>query len=201
MRRKSAETRERVLAVAHEIFYWQGIRGTGVDKIAAEAGIAPTTLYRLFASKDDLVAAYVERADANYRVWFDEAVQTGGADARRRILQVFQALEHQVRPENFRGCPFLMVLAEYPDTAHAAHRHAVGTKEWVRARFGELVADLAADGAETAEPGRLADQLTLVMEGVYASAQALTAQGPAAQARDLAAALIAAGAHPPVSPP
>jgi AcrR family transcriptional regulator len=197
MRRRSAETRELVLAVAHEIFYWQGIRGTGVDKLAAEAGIAPTTLYRLFASKDDLVAAYVERADANYRVWFDEAVQTGGSDARQRILELFRALAHQVRPENFRGCPFLMALAEYPDAAHAAHRHAVGTKEWVRARFGELVADLAADGAEIAEPGRLADQLTLVMEGVYASAQALTAYGPAAQAHDVAAALIAAAGHPP----
>jgi AcrR family transcriptional regulator len=197
MRRSSAETREHVLAVAHEIFYWQGIRGTGVDKVAAEAGIAPTTLYRLFASKDDLVAAYVERADANYRVWFDEAAEAGGADPRQRILRVFDALEHQVRPENFRGCPFLMALAEYPDPAHAAHRNAVGTKEWVRARFGELAADMAADGVEVAEPGRLADRLTLVMEGVYASAQALGVHGPAAQARDLAAALIGTGARRP----
>jgi AcrR family transcriptional regulator len=201
MRRSSAETREHVLAVAHEIFYWQGIKGTGVDKVAADAEVAPTTLYRLFTSKDDLVAGYVERAHVNYLLWFDEAVEGGGADPRQRILRVFDALEHQVRPENFRGCPFLMALAEYPDAAHPVHRHAVGTKEWVRTRFGELVRDLDADGADIAEPDRLADRLTLVMEGVYASAQALTVQGPAAQARDLAAALIDISSHAPTPAP
>ena len=53
-RRTAAETREHVLAVAHELFYWHGIRATGVDAIAAEAKVTPATLYRLFASKDDL---------------------------------------------------------------------------------------------------------------------------------------------------
>ena len=60
-RRTSAETRDHILEVAERLFYWDGIRATGVDTVAAEAGVAPTTLYRLFASKDDLVAAYVDR--------------------------------------------------------------------------------------------------------------------------------------------
>ena len=50
-RRSAAETREHVLGVAQKLFYWHGIRATGIDKVAAEAGVAPTTLYRLFASK------------------------------------------------------------------------------------------------------------------------------------------------------
>jgi AcrR family transcriptional regulator len=60
--RSAAQTREHVLGVAHELFYWHGIRATGVDRVAAEAAVAPTTLYRLFASKDDLIAAYIARA-------------------------------------------------------------------------------------------------------------------------------------------
>src|SRR6266542_3208617 len=91
MPRSSAETREHVLGVAHELFYWHGIRAIGVDRIAAEAGIAPTTLYRLFASKDDLVAAYIERADRRYREWFTAAVAAGGSDPRRQILALFDA--------------------------------------------------------------------------------------------------------------
>ena len=71
-RRPAAETRAHVLDVAHELFYWQGIRATGVDRVAAAAGVAPTTLYRLFACKDDLVAAYVERAAEGYREWLSE---------------------------------------------------------------------------------------------------------------------------------
>jgi AcrR family transcriptional regulator len=196
MPRSSADTREHVLGVAHELFYWQGIRATGVDRVAVAAGVAPTTLYRLFASKDDLIAAYIERAGRLYRDWFNAAVAVGGADPRAAILAVFDALGEQVQPEQCRGCPFLMALAEFPDPAHPAHRAAVATKRWVRERLGQLTAALASSGrasSDWASGGRadlLADQLSLIMEGVYASAQALTADGPARQARPLAEALL-----------
>ncbi|WP_084958948.1 TetR/AcrR family transcriptional regulator [Thermoactinospora rubra] len=194
-RRSSAETRRHVLEVAHELFYWQGIRAVGVDKVAAEAGIAPTTLYRLFPSKDDLVAAYVERAEAGYREWFDEAVRRAGPDPRERILAVFDSLMEQIHPDRCRGCPFLMTLTEFPDPGVPGHRHSVALKEWVRARFGELADDLAR-GAPVDDPAVLADRLALVMEGAYASVQALGADGPARQARALAEALLPPAPHP-----
>jgi AcrR family transcriptional regulator len=176
-----------VLTVAHDLFYWRGIRATGVDTLAQAAGVAPTTLYRLFPSKDDLVAAYVERAGREYREWFDATVEAAGPDPRERILALFHELDVQVQPENCRGCPFLMALTELPDASLAAHRHAVATKTWVRKRFGELVRDLGVDDPET-----LADQLTLVFEGVYASVQALGASGPAARARAFAERMVPA---------
>jgi AcrR family transcriptional regulator len=185
LRRTAAETREHVLQVARDLFYWHGIRATGVDRVAAEAGVAPTTLYRLFASKDDLVAAYVEREGRGFRAWFDEAVEAGGPDPRERILALFDALAVQVRPENCRGCPFLMALAELPDAGSPAHQHAVATKAWVRARFVKLAAGLEID-----DPAALADHLMLIMEGVYGSVQALGADGPALRARALVERLI-----------
>src|SRR5882724_4029289 len=154
MRRTAAESREHVLAVAHELFYWEGIRATGVDRIAQQAGVAPTTLYRLFASKDDLVAAYVDRAHEGYREWFAEAVASGGDDPRQRIFALFDALTEQVQPGRCRGCPFLMALAEFPDPQSAPHRNAVAMKTWVRARIGELAAAVSATG-----PATLADHL------------------------------------------
>lgn len=178
MSRSSADTREHVLGVAHELFYWHGIRATGVDRVAARAGVAPTTLYRLFASKDDLITAYLGRADRLYREWFDAAA-VGGADPRAQVLAVFDALAEQVQPGRCRGCPFLMALAEFPDPAHPAHRAAVTMKRWVRDRLGQLA------GSEL-----LADQLSLLMEGVYASAQALGAEGPARHARTVVESLL-----------
>jgi AcrR family transcriptional regulator len=189
MRRSAAQTREHVLQVAHDLFYWHGIRAVGVDRIAAEAGIAPTTLYRLFASKDDLIAAYVERADGLYKEWFDAVTAKEGRSPRDRILALFDALTEQVQPHQCRGCPFLMALAEIPDPDHPAHRNAVGTKTWVRARLGEL-----AEATEADDPAELADQLTLAMEGVYASVQALGEKGPARGARKLAELLLSASA-------
>ena len=187
MSRSAAQTREHVLEVAHELFYWNGIRATGVDRVAAEAGVAPTTLYRLFASKDDLVGAYMERAASRYREWFDAAARAGGTDPRQQILSLFDALTEQVQPGQCRGCPFLMALAEFPDPDHPAHRNAVAVKGWVRASLGELVAGLGA----VADPEVLADQLALVMEGVYGSVQALGVGGPAQRGRAFAEALLA----------
>ncbi|ONI84638.1 TetR family transcriptional regulator [Saccharothrix sp. ALI-22-I] len=184
MRRSAAQTREHVLAITHDLFYWHGIRAVGVDRVAAEAGVAPTTLYRLFASKDDLVAAYVARAGESYRAWFGRATEADGRDPRERLLAAFDELIAQVQPERSRGCPFLMVLSEFPDRELPAHRNAIAMKNWVRESFGELTAELAATHP-VEDPDELADELVLVMEGVYASVQALGVDGPARRARDL----------------
>jgi AcrR family transcriptional regulator len=190
--RSAAVTREHVLEVANDLFYWNGIRATGIDRVAAEAAVAPATLYRLFGSKDDLIGAYIDRADRLYREWFNAAARAGGAEPGAQILAVFDALSEQVQPGQCRGCPFLMALAEFPDPDHPAHRNAAAVKAWVRARFGELTAAVA--------PGRaqpLADQLALVMEGVYASVQALGADGPARTGRAFAEALLGQAMPPP----
>lgn len=187
MARTAAETRELVLEVSHELFYWQGIKNVGVDKIASAAGIAPTTLYRLFASKDDLITAYVVRAGDFYKQWFDTTVADDGRPAHDRILALFDAQTDQIKPERCRGCPFLMALAEIPDKNHPAHQAASATKDWVRTRLTELSA-----GTGSADPDETADQLTLALEGAYASVQALGANGPARRARQLAALILRA---------
>jgi AcrR family transcriptional regulator len=188
-RRSSAETREHVLDVAHELFYWEGIHATGIDRVAQAAEVGPTTLYRLFANKDELIAAYVERNSQGYRQALAEATDVAAGTPRERLMALFDTIAEQVQPENCRGCPFLMALAEFPDPAHPAHVIAVSTKAWVRERLHDL-ADALADAEGVDDPALLADQLALVVEGVYASVQALSVTGPAAHARETAQALI-----------
>lgn len=190
-RRSAAETRAHVVAVAAEMFYADGIHATGVDALAARAGVAPTTLYRLFASKDDLVVAYVEHCSDRYRRVLVEASSTG--TARERILSTFSAFAEDTGSGSCRGCPFLMALAEYPDPTNRVHAVAVAHKEWLRQLFHGLVRELATTTPITA-PAALADQLALVAEGIYGSVQALGPSGPAAHARTLAACLIDAAA-------
>lgn len=186
-RRAAADTREHILAVARELFYQHGIRATGVDRVAAEANVAPPTLYRLFGSKDDLVAAYLEREDHRYQEWFRAAAAGNGP--RERILALFDALAEQVRPESCRGCPFLIALGELPDHDALGHRHAVTMKHWVRAQFEALTGELAAT-TPIGDPQALADHLMLIMEGVYATTQAFGPTGPAAQAHLLVETLL-----------
>jgi AcrR family transcriptional regulator len=190
-RRSSAQTRELILAVAGELFYTEGIRATGVDAVAAAAAVAPTTLYRLFASKDELVAAYVTRCGKHYRSVLGEAIARVGGDPRARLLAVFHTFAEDTRTGSCRGCPFLMVLSEFPDPQHPAHVAAVAHKAWLRSLLGDLVGELAATAA-LPDPVALREHLTLVAEGMYASVQALGADGPAAAGPACAAALVEA---------
>jgi AcrR family transcriptional regulator len=187
MGRTAAETREHVLQVTHDLFYWHGIRATGIDKVAAEAAVAPTTLYRLFGSKDDLVAAYVERADLTLRDSIAEAMQRAGSNPRDRILAIFDAQSAGLGPHEFRGCACLMAIAEFPEDALPGHQRAVAAKVWLRDVFAELAEQLSPNDSAS-----LADHLMLIHEGVNACAQTLGAAGPAKSARALVEALLEA---------
>jgi AcrR family transcriptional regulator len=188
-RRTSEETREHILAVADKLFYSEGIRATGIDTLAARAEVAPTTLYRQFASKDDLVAGYVERCSERYKAVLAAATSSRAGTPRERILAAFDAFAAEIRSGSCRGCPFLMVLAEYPDPESPAHAKAAEHKAWLRALFHGLVRELASE-TKLHDPEALAHQLALVAEGVYGSVQALGPAGPAAHGRAAAAALI-----------
>jgi AcrR family transcriptional regulator len=187
VRRSSAETRARVLEVAAGLFYSDGIRATGIDRVAAAAGVAPTTLYRLFASKDDLIAAYLEDGREQYLAWLDRGLSGTGTPAGR-LLAAFDEQAAAARSEGFRGCPFLMALAEFPDPAHPAHTTAVRTKAEVRDRLRAVVDELG-----TGDAAVLTDRLVLVMEGVYATIQAFGPDGPSTQARAVAELILSAG--------
>jgi hypothetical protein len=114
-----------------------------------------------------------------YRGWFTDV--TAGTDPRERIFALFDATSEQTQPTRCRGCPFLMSLAELPDPTDTAHQHSVAVKAWVRDQLGALCAELG-----VSDP----DELVLVMEGGYASVQALGVDGPARRARGLVDRLI-----------
>ena len=181
-----------MLDVAWKLFTRKGIRATGVDLVAAEAGVAPTTLYRAFSSKDDLVGAFVEQAHDEFRRLYDAALAAGGADPREQILALFDQVYGQVSSEQFRGCPLSRTLAEFPDAEVPGHRNAVAAKAWIREGIGQLTRKL-----DVEDPDLLADDLTLVLEGLYASGQSLGPTGPAKQARRLAEVILANAAPRP----
>ena len=59
----TSAARRRLLDTATRLFYAEGIRAAGIDRIIAEAGVAKATFYNHFPSKDDLVLAYIEEQD------------------------------------------------------------------------------------------------------------------------------------------
>jgi len=189
VRRSAADTREHVLAVAAELFYSDGIRATGVDTVAARAGVAPPTLYRLFATKDDLVAAYVQRCSAAYIDRLTRLTAPEAGTVRDRLRAVFALFTEDARSTPCRGCPFQLVLAEFPDPASAPHVRAVAHKHWVQGLLSRLAAELA-DQNPLSNAELLAWQLAIVADGIYSAAQVAGVDGPAKFGVECAESLI-----------
>jgi AcrR family transcriptional regulator len=179
--------RERLLAVAGELFYRQGIRSVGVDEIVASADVAKMSLYRSFSSKDELVAAYLRDRDERYWRWWDEVTDRHPGQPREQLLGLFRSLARRATRPDWRGCPFTNAATEFPEPDHPGRHVAEANKRELRRRL-RLLARLA--GAH--EPALLGDQLVLLFEGAYISAQIFGANGPAAAVADAAAALIEA---------
>ncbi len=179
--------RERLLEAASELFYRQGIRSVGVDEIVAAADVAKMSLYRSFLSKDELAAAYLEATDARYWTWWEGILARHPGDPRAQLRALFRGLAQRATRAGWRGCPFTNAATEFPEPGHPARQVAERNTRELRRRLLELARALGAR-----RPAQLADQLVLLFEGAYASAQTFGAAGPAAAVTDAADALVAA---------
>src|SRR3954470_5167428 len=92
------EARERILGAAYDLFSRRGIRAVGIDAIVAQSGVARMTLYRHFASKEDLVLAFLERREARWtRGWLQAEAQRRASDPAQRLLAIFDVFDEWFR--------------------------------------------------------------------------------------------------------
>ncbi|TCR65453.1 TetR family transcriptional regulator [Bosea sp. BK604] len=187
---RRADIRLHLIETALRLFNESGYHATGVDLIIAEAGVAKTTLYRYFQTKEDLILAALARRDEDERAAMREFVEQRSSDPAARLLATFDFLEVLVREERFRGCFFVSAAGEHKDEADPIFRAAFLHKRLVLAYFEEL-----AHAARLAEPKRVAAELNLLHEGALAVAQMTRTSEPVAQARGMAERLLAAEAR------
>jgi AcrR family transcriptional regulator len=184
---RRSEIRDHLLETALRLFNQHGYTATGVDLIIAEAGVAKTTLYRHFDTKEDLILAALERQDEQARDAMRAFVERRASDPVERLLATFDCLEAWFRDERFRGCPFVSAAGEHKDTANPVFRAAALHKRLTLAYFEEL-----AHAARFAEPKRIAAEINVLHEGATAVAQMTRTAEPARQAKRMAAQLLAA---------
>jgi AcrR family transcriptional regulator len=186
MAKDSAKTRRGLIAAADKLFYGEGIRATGVDAIAAAAGVTKRTLYYHFDCKDDLVAAYLDGRDlptlGRYQALIKDPTQSAGEQVRT----IFAHLAENAKDRHWRGCSFVRAAVEFVDMpGHPARviaaRHKKRFEDW-------LVQILSAD--QFGEAASLARQIMILFDG--AVTQILIHRDPsyALSAGDAAAALL-----------
>src|SRR6476620_5154480 len=88
----TSEARERILATADRLFYNEGIHAVGIQRVIAESSVTRVTLYRHFPSKDDLIAAYLERRAEYDRAQVGGIIEAHPDDPRQALTELATAL-------------------------------------------------------------------------------------------------------------
>ena len=160
------DARERILRTAYELFLKHGFSAVGVDRIVADAGVAKTTLYRHFRSKNDLVVAVLERHEDLWTVgWLEPETRRRAAADDEQIVAVFEAFDDWFRDEGYQGCMFINSLLEVHDDTSPIHTAALGGIEHVYARLVEW-----AENAGVDDPTAFAHRMQLLMRGAIVAA-------------------------------
>ena len=155
--------RERILATASELFYREGIRAIGVDTVVEQSGVSKTSLYRLFDSKDALIAAFAAERDRVFWAWWDGVEEQHAEDPRALLEALLSGIAEKIGRPAYRGCPFLNLTTEFPDRSHPGRVIARNNKEEMQARLAAIVATLG-----VRDPARVAFQIALIINGAYA---------------------------------
>ena len=187
--------RDRIITAADRLFYQRGLH-VGINEIVGEAGVAKTSLYLHFASKDELVAAYLTSRTAGYlALWRQILERTERLAPHARLDAIFDALRLFVQTDGYRGCPFVNAAAELPDSHHPGYQGIVEYRRYVRE---ELFASVVRD-AGVNEPAEICAQLQVIYDGSLAGAVVENTAEPVDRARVIAhtilraAELLAAG--------
>jgi AcrR family transcriptional regulator len=162
----ATDVRERILETASTLFYTQGVRAVGVDLVTEKAGVAKTSLYRHFRTKDDLIAAFVQREDEHFWQCWDKVAQQHADDPAAELDAHCEWIGERVERLNYRGCPQINVAAEFPDVDHPARKVALVHKQQLRSRLKGIADRLGARRAD-----ELAGQLALFINGAFVSSQ------------------------------
>jgi AcrR family transcriptional regulator len=186
---RSSDVRDRILATAAELFYRNGVRAVGVDLIVARSGVAKTSLYRHFRTKDDLVAAFLQQEDQDFWSLWDSVGLPLEATPQAELEAHLEWIGARVSRPNYRGCPQLNVAAEFAEPDHPARAVATAHKLELRRRLTVIAERMGAH-----RPEELASQLALLIDGAFTSGQ-LLAKDDATRVLQSAARALIAGAN------
>jgi AcrR family transcriptional regulator len=181
--------RERILTVACELFYRHGIKAVGVDAVAEAAGTNKMTLYRHFASKDELVAEYLRRLAGKANAFWDERAHKHPGNPRAQLRAWLKDVAEHLGSGEERGCPLSNAAVELPEKDHPARRVIEAYKSAQREKIIKLCT-----AAGLSEPELLADELFLLLEGARVTVQSMGREGLGDRLMRMGEAMIAAHA-------
>jgi AcrR family transcriptional regulator len=165
MRAKTEATKQRIIDAAYESFWRSGYARTNVDGIAARAKVTKRTLYSYFRSKDDLLAAVLERYGELAAARLDRIGEQMPPRADAMIDSFFGQLAGWASATpRWSGSGFTRLVVELADLpghpARAiARRHKTAMEAWLAKRLSR---------GRIRSPRARAREMMLLLEGSMA---------------------------------
>jgi AcrR family transcriptional regulator len=157
----TAPAKARILETANQLFYDDGIRNVGVDRLISASSVTKATFYKHYGSKDKLITEYIGYRHRISAEWVSERAATDD-DALRTLRAVQESITSAIEAPGFRGCPFLNAAAEFPDPSHPVRRAVENHREWyvdvleqLLRRIGHPMSGEAADDLMLARDGAM----------------------------------------------
>ena len=180
----NTETRDKILVTAEQLIYQNGIHATGMDLLVKTSGVARKSIYRYFATKDDVAAAALKVRDVRWMQWF--CTESDKADTPHgRILKMFDVLKGWFESEGFRGCAFINTAGEIGDPDDPVRVIAKVHKQKLFDYALALCEQLAVP-----QPAVLAKQLLILMDGAITLARVMGDLSAADSAKAVAQILL-----------
>ncbi len=151
--------RDRLIDTAADLFYERGLPNVGINEVTDRAGVARMTLYNNFDSKEALALAAFERQAAARRALFEKGLERARS-ASDAVKAMFDSYEPIAAESNFRGCPFINVLAQDPRPKGPMHALVHAHKNWIKAKFRDIAVQ-----AGHRRPDTTAQQLLALLDG------------------------------------
>ncbi|WP_420094469.1 TetR/AcrR family transcriptional regulator [Pseudomonas cichorii] len=184
METQMTDTREKIIATAEQLIYQNGIHATGMDLLVKTSGVARKSIYRYFATKDEVAAAALNARDVRWMQWF--RTECDKADTPQdRILNIFTVLKGWFESDGFRGCAFINTAGEVGDPDDPVRHIAKLHKQKLLDYTLELTEQLNAE-----QPFVLARQLLILIEGAITMARVMGDNNAVDDAREVARLLI-----------
>lgn len=157
--RPPAPAKVKILAVADELFYTEGIHTVGVDRIIAAAHVTKATFYKHYRAKELLIVAYVKRRDTQTREYV-EGLRSRLDDPRAVLRALVDEIGEEAQRPGFHGCPYINAAAQFSDPEHPVRKAVADHREWYHTTLAELFAE-----AGHPRPQEGADDLLLARDG------------------------------------
>lgn len=161
-----APAKGRILETANELFYEDGIRNVGVDRIISASSVTKATFYKHYRAKDNLILEYISARHDSTKSQI-EGIIAAHPTAESALRAWVQSIAAEIATPGFRGCPFINAAAEFPDAGHPVRRVVTDHREWYVDSLAELLKHMGHP-----VPGDAADELLLARDGAVSGGYA-----------------------------